>query len=82
MRTADCIEPVVQAEFDQLTHRMGQYIDADAERLQLGHALEYFGGNSDLVQAQRQRQPADAATGDEYGHVTPLSRSCLLGVMT
>ena len=28
-------------------------------------------GNADLVQAQRQRQPADAAAGDEYGHDTP-----------
>ena len=29
------------------------------------HAFEHFGGNADLVQAERQRQPADAAAGDE-----------------
>src|SRR4029077_17782300 len=53
---------------------MRQYVDADAERLQLGHAFENFGGYSDLVQAERQRQPADAATGDEYGHLyTPVT---------
>ena len=28
-------------------------------------------GNADLVQAERQRQPADAAAGDKYGHDTP-----------
>ena len=26
------VEPIVQAEFDQLAHRMRQHIDADAER--------------------------------------------------
>ena len=66
------IELVVQAELDQFAHRMRQHVDADAERPQLGHAFEHFGGNADLVQAERQRQPADAAAGDEYGHVTPL----------
>ena len=66
------IERVEQAEFDQFAHRMRQHVDADAERLQLGHAFEHFGGNADLVQAERQRQPADAAACDEYGHVTPL----------
>src|SRR6478752_10561582 len=43
------VEAVVQTELDQLAHRMQQHIDADAERLQLGHAFEYFGGNADLV---------------------------------
>ena len=51
---------------------MRQHVDADAERLQRGHALEHFGGNADLVQAERQRQPADAAAGDENGHDTLL----------
>ena len=58
----------MQAEFDQFAHRMRQHVDADAERFQRRHALEYFGGNADLVQAERQRQPADAAAGDENGH--------------
>ena len=72
----------MQAELDQFAHRMRQHVDADAERLQLGHAFEHPSGNADLVQAERQCQPADAAAGDEYGHVTPLSRCCLSGVMT
>jgi hypothetical protein len=51
---------------------MRQHVDADAERLQFGHALEHFGANADLMQAERQRQSADAATGDENSHDTPL----------
>ena len=66
------VELVEQAEFDQFAHGMRQHVDADAERLQLGHAFEYFGGNADLVQAERQRQPADAAAGDKNRHHTPL----------
>ena len=65
------IEPVVQAELDQFAHRVRQYIDADAERPQLGHAFENSGGNADLVQAERQRQPADAAAGDETVMICP-----------
>ena len=66
------IERVVQAELDQFAHRMRQHVDADAERPQLGHAFKDFCRNADLVQAERQRQPADAATRDENSHVTPL----------
>ena len=61
----------MQAELDQLAHRMRQHVDADAERLQFRHALEHAGGNADLVQAERQRQPANAAAGDENRHDTP-----------
>src|SRR6195256_6859384 len=62
------IERVEQADFDQLTHGMRQQVDADAERLQFRDALEHFGGNADLVQAERQRQSADAAARDKNGH--------------
>src|ERR1700730_7866218 len=65
---AGCVKLTEQAEFDQLANRMRQHVDADAERLQRRDAFEDFGGNPDLVQAERQRQPADAAAGDEYGH--------------
>jgi hypothetical protein len=37
-----------------------------------GHAFENSGGDADLVQAERQRQSADAAARDENGHDTPL----------
>ena len=40
-----------------------------------GHAFEHARGNADLVQAERQRQPADAAAGDEYGHDVPSTPS-------
>jgi hypothetical protein len=59
------IERVVQAELDQFAHRMRQHVDADAERPQLGHAFKDFCRNADLVQAERQRQPANAAARDE-----------------
>src|SRR5262249_17235963 len=65
------IEAVVQAKLDQLAHGMRQHIDADAERLQLAHALEHARGNANLGQAERQRQPANAAAWDENGHDAP-----------
>ncbi len=65
---ARCVKLVEQAELDQFAHGVRQHVDADAERPQRRHALEDFGGNADLVQAECQRQPADAAAGDENGH--------------
>ena len=60
----------MQTELDQFANGMRQHIDADAKRLQLGNAFEHFGGNADLVQAQRQRQSADAAPGNKNSHVS------------
>ena len=68
------VEPVVQAELDQFAHRMRQHVDADAERPQLRHAFKNSGRYADLVQAERQRQPADTAARDENSHVTPPIR--------
>src|SRR5690348_3516500 len=50
---------------------MRQHVDADAERLQFGDALEHPGGNADLVQAERQGQPADATARNQDRHDTP-----------
>ena len=36
------VEPVEQAEFDQLANRVRQHVDADAERLQLGARSRIF----------------------------------------
>src|SRR3954447_21666681 len=66
------VEPVEQPEFRQLADRVWKYVDADPERLQLGYAFEHLCGNADLMQAQRQRQSADAATGNKHGHDMPL----------
>ena len=62
----------MQAKLDQLAHRMRQHVDADAERFQLGNTLEHADGNADLVQAERQRQSANAAAGDKDGHERAL----------
>lgn len=65
------VKLVEQAKLDQLAHGMRQNIDADAKRLQRRDALEDFGGNADLMQAECQRQSADAAAGDKNGHDAP-----------
>ena len=44
-------------------------IEAGYKWPQFRHALKDSCGNADLMQAERQRQPADTAAGDEYGHV-------------
>ena len=59
----------MQAKLYQFANGVRQHIDADPERLQLGHALEDFGGNADLMQTERQRQAADAAAGNKNRHV-------------
>ena len=69
------VELVQQTQFDQLAHGMRQHVDADPERPQLRHAFEHARGNADLVQAERQGQPANAAAGDKYRHPKPL-KSC------
>jgi hypothetical protein len=63
------IEPLMQAKLDQFANGMRKHIDADPERLKLGYALEDFGANADLMQAERQCQAADAAAGNKNRHV-------------
>ncbi len=60
-----CGERVLQAEFGELAHGMRQQVDADAERQHVGRGLEHARRDAGLVQAERQRQPADAATDDQ-----------------
>ena len=57
---------LLQAEFAQLAHGMRQQIDADAERQHVGSGLEHARRDAGLVQAERQRQPADAAADDQH----------------
>src|SRR5262249_30362685 len=76
---ARCRELIEQPELDQFAHGMRQHVDADAECPQLRHALDHPGGHADLVQAERQRQPANSATCDQYRHDPP---SLLVMVMT
>jgi hypothetical protein len=46
-----------------------------------GENVEDFGGNADLMQAERQRQSADAAAGDKNGHDSLYARASWQGVM-
>ena len=55
----------LQAELGQLAHRVRQQVDADAEPPELRRALEHAARHADLVQAERERQPADAAADDD-----------------
>ncbi len=65
---ADGVEQlVVEAEVVQLAHGIGLQVDADAQRLQLGHGLEDDARHADLVQREGERDAADAAAGDQHG---------------
>ena len=63
------VELFDQSEFNQLANRMRQHIDTDAERLQFSHALEDFGRDTDLMQAESQRQSANSSACNKNGHV-------------
>jgi hypothetical protein len=53
---------------------MRQHIDTDAERLQFSHALEDFGRDTDLMQAESQRQSANSSACNKNGHVALYDR--------
>ena len=61
---------LLQAELAQLAHGMRQQVDADAQRQHVGRGLEHARRDAGLVQAERQRQPADAAAHDQNVGVT------------
>src|SRR3569832_1230523 len=73
-------EPVEETELDQLAVCMRQDVDADADRLQFRNALEDPHLDADLVQAECDGQPGNAAAGHEHGHeVSPLLRNTKRG---
>ncbi len=59
---------VAEAERAELAHGMRQQRDADAQFLDLGRALVDAAGDAALRQIERERQPADTAADDGYGH--------------
>ncbi len=65
------VELAHQPELDQLAHRMRQHVDAHAERLQLGDALDHSTGTPP-VQAERSRKPADACPAMSTVMTKPL----------
>src|SRR3569832_1709737 len=73
------VETVEQTELDQLAAGMGQYVVADADRLQFGDALEHPDLDADLVQAERDGEPGNAASGHEHGHGCPPLRNTKRG---
>src|SRR5262249_11015752 len=73
---AGAVEPVHQAELAQLARGMRQDVDADAERFDLADRLEHPARHADLVEAEREHQPANATPGDEYRH-RPLDRDAV-----
>ena len=62
----------LQAERGELAHRMRQQGDADAELLHLGRRFVDVAGDAALVQAEREREAADAAADDgDAGIIRP-----------
>src|SRR3569833_2317262 len=74
------VELVEEAELDQLAARVRQDVDADADRLELGDALENPDLDANLVQAERDGEPGNAAAGHKHGHGIPLY-AVLCGVL-
>lgn len=65
---ADGVQHVVaEPQVVQLAHGIGLQVDADAQRLQLGHRFEHDAGHADLVQREGGGHAADTATGDQDG---------------
>ena len=57
-------QSVFQPKQRQFLRGMRQYVDADADRLDLGHRFEHAAGDAARMQGQRERQPADTAADD------------------
>lgn len=65
---ADGVEHVVaEAQVVQLAYGVGLQVDADAQRLQLGHGLEDDARHADLMEGERGGHATDAAASDEDG---------------
>jgi hypothetical protein len=69
---------VEEAEVIQLTHRVRQDVDADAERLDLGGRFENAARDAGCVQAEGRRKAADTGADDGdvavevlLGHMSP-----------
>src|ERR1041385_7142383 len=72
----DCVERIEQAESCQLSDRMRQRIDADAEFADRLGLLEQLAGNASRAQHQRRGEPSDAAADDDrFHHATPLTNT-------
>src|SRR4029077_4230561 len=64
---------IAKAERAELTHRVRQQRDADAQRLDLRRALVYAAGDSTLLEIKCEREPANTPADNRYVHpVTPI----------
>ena len=71
----DLLERLEHAERLQRTRCVGQDIDADPERADLGRGFEHPAGDARTVQRERQRQAADAGADDQdLGVAAPRGR--------
>ncbi|MEZ5218361.1 MAG: hypothetical protein R2715_17685 [Ilumatobacteraceae bacterium] len=66
-------DPIEQPQPVEDRHRVGQQVDADPQRTELGDRLVDLDLDAPFVQRHRGRQPADASAGDDRSH--PLVRS-------
>ena len=69
---AQGLQLVLQAECGEFTHGVGQQRDANAQFLDLRHALVHVAGDTQLVQGQGEAEASDATTDDGdpdvFGH--------------
>ena len=72
-RHRHALERLEHAELAQLGGRVRQDVDADAERPDLRRLLVDAAGDAGAVQAEREREPADAGADD--GDALGLHRS-------
>ena len=71
---AQLLERRPQAELVELAHRVGQQVDADAERAQRRDRLEDLHLEAGRVEAEGRHQPADAAARDDHSQGACLPR--------
>lgn len=65
---AGAIERRQQAESGKFLDRVWQRVDANAEFAQLAHLLEHGARDTNIMQRQRRRQPADPTADDQDVH--------------
>ena len=66
---ADCVKLLGQAQLIQLAHCMRLQIDPNPKWAQLFHRFKNAKRHAHLMQAQPQRQPANACTRDQHFHM-------------
>src|SRR3954452_23138208 len=66
-------EQVTQSEIRKFAYRVGEGVDAHAQRLDRIDAFEHAAIDSDLMEAERRCQAGDAAADDQDGQAVLLN---------